>query len=417
MSLKNSLYLNTAVFVMLFLLMLCQISCTQAQQTSLDKPPLNTNRQESIVVGQKFKFYSKILGEEKELYISLPPKYEERVHNYPVVLVLEAEYLFETTASTIKLLQDRSKMPQSIIVGLANGSHKKRNEMAFPTHGGKPKTYLKFLKNELIPYIEQRYRANAHRTIIGLSPTNGLLFEAFWSAPYLFKGYIALSTHWEWHPVKGVTMVDKFIQTITQPNYPAVSIYMGTGDGDMRYSQVNYDKAIVKLDKKLVTKVNYQVDLLKNEEHYAMAIVGIRRGFQLIYPDQEWDFPTVSDFKHPVAYIKQFYAGLSRKYGFKIYPVEDSHNYGNCLSGVAYNFARWKHKYTNAQAIDLLELSIDYYPNSANLHKMLAEAYQRDRRKKVAKKMAKKAIKLAAKYHPDELIGYQRQLEDILSHK
>ncbi|HAS45700.1 MAG TPA: hypothetical protein DCS93_34780 [Microscillaceae bacterium] len=417
MSLAINKNLHTIGIVLFSLLVFAQVSCTQAQQPGLVEKPANTTSRESIVVGQKLKLYSKVLGEEKELYLALPPKYQEQVQTYPVVLVLEAEYLFETTASTIKLLQDRSKMPQSIVVGLANGKRNKRNELAFSTHGGKPKAYLQFIKDELIPYIEENYRANAHRTIIGLSPTNGLLFEAFWSAPQVFKGYIALSTHWEWPPAKGVTMVDKFIQTITQPDYPAASIYMGTADGDMRYSQQSYRNAIDKLNQKPATKVNYQVDLLKDEEHYAMAIVGIRRGFKLIYPHQEWDFPKASDSKHPVAHLKKHYTHLSQQYGFEVYPVEDSHTYSNCLSGMAYNFARWKHKYTNTQTIALLELSIGYYPNSANLHKMLAEAYQRGGQKKMATQKAQKAIKLAAKYYPDELKHYKQQLEKIILKK
>lgn len=402
--------------LILWMLILTNGSCTKAQQNEIQEKRLPVQTpSEAIVVGQKIKLYSRVLGEEKELYITLPPKYKERVHSYTVVFVLEAEYLFEVTSSIIKLIQERSKMPQSIVVGLANGTYQKRNEMTFATHGGKTKAYLQFLKDELIPYIEKNYRANTHRTIIGLSPTNGLLFDAFWSAPNLFKGYIALATHWEWHPEKNVSMVDKFIRTIANPNHPKTTIYMGTADEDMQYSQQSYEEAIKKLSQvTFQTNVNYQVDLLKREEHYLMAMSGIRNGFKLIYPDNEWGFPRLSDAKDPVAHLQQHYSKLSKKYGFDVYPVENGHNYGVNLAGLAYNFSRWKHKYTHQQLIDLLKLSLGYYPNSAHLHMTLAKAYKKTRQTKLATISAQRALKFAAQYQPDKLTYYKKISRNII---
>lgn len=400
------------VIILLIAMLWYNGACVKAQQHAPENVLPKAGKSEPIVVGQKFKLYSKTLGETKEIYLALPPKYNERTHSYPVIVVLEAEYLFEVTTAATKLIQERSKMPQSIIVGIANGTYEKRNEMAFPTHGGKTQKYLKFLKNELIPYIDKNYRANAFRTIIGLSPTNGLLFDAFWLEPGLFRNYIALATHWEWNPEKGKTMADKFIETIRQPNYPKATIYMGTADGDMRYSEKQYKAAIQKLAKQPKTAVTYLVDLLKGEEHYLMTLAGIRNGFKLVYPDKEWGFPQFSDFKNPVQNLKQHYDRLSKKYGFDIYPIEDGHNYGGHLAGVAHNFARWS-RYSDKQTVDLLELSVGYYPNSANLHRKLAKAYKKTGQTKLAHQTARKAVQLAAKYHPDKLERYKKQLQGM----
>ncbi|WP_196137899.1 alpha/beta hydrolase-fold protein [Aliikangiella sp. G2MR2-5] len=360
-----------------------------------------------IVIGSKFNITSKILGEDKEIYVSLPHKYDERVHDYPVIYVLEAEYLFDSVRSIAKLMATRSHMPQSIIVGIANGSYSKRFDMDLPTHGGKPEKHLQFLKNELIPHIEKNYRANSHRTIVGLSPTNGLIFEAFWAEPELFKGYIALSAHLEWDPVKNVKLIDKFIDTITKPDYPKTTIYMGRAGLDLQEDpsyQKYYKEAADKLSKKPVTNVTYKIEILKDEEHYAMALPGIKNGFELIYPREKWTDFNFSWKDEPVEKIKRHYEGLSKLYGFDVYPIEDGHNYGSHLSGLAHNSSRFG---KNKQAIEVLKLGIGYYPNSANLYMKLAEAYKKEGQQKLAKQANDKAVMLAEKYHPEDMKAFE----------
>ena len=238
----------------------------------------------------------------------------------------------------------RSKMPQAIIVGIPNDYFNERHEMTFEKWGGKPKLYLDFFKKELIPYIEENYRVNSHRTLIGMSPTNGLLFEAFLNQPDIFKGYIALTMHWDWNPENNkVTMVNKIIETITNPAYPKSTIYFGTADDDMRFNGKSYEEASKKLNQlsKASTNVTFKVEKLPEDEHYLMALSGLRNGFKLMYPHKEWKFIRLSDFNNPIQEMKTHYDKLSTKYGFDIYPLEDSHGHYS-LVGWAYNYARWK---------------------------------------------------------------------------
>ena len=405
MNLIKSLLLITALF---------NFSCSKAQQ---QESPISKKQEimitNPITIGSKFKMQSKVLDQEKEIYISLPHKYNEHVQSYPVVFVLEAELLFESTKAITSFMAARSKMPQAIIIGIPNDSYEKRSEMGFKKWGGKPAIYLDFFRKELIPYIEKNYRANSHRIIIGISPTNGLLFEAFLNQPDIFKGYIALTMHWDWNPENTpVTMVDRFIETITNSSYPKATIYIGTADEDMRYSGNSYKEAIAKLNALSITNVKYKVDVLPEEEHYLMSLSGIRNGFKLMYPNKEWKFQRLSDLKNPVKNVKEYYERLSSKYEFDIYPLEDSHGH-YALVGQAHNLARWKDKYTNQHLINFLKLSIQYYPNSANLHLKLAEAFKIEGNKELSIKTAQKAIKLTSMYHPEELEYYKNKFERL----
>ncbi|WP_084050269.1 alpha/beta hydrolase [Aquimarina macrocephali] len=405
--------------LVLAILMFLNSRCTEAQQSipkDLQKETINSG--EPIIIGQKFKIHSNVLGEEKEIYISLPHKYDERVHSYPVVYVLEAEFLFEAAGTITKYMAARSKMPQSIIIGLSNGEFEKRKELGYKKWNGIPEKYIEFFKKELIPYIDKSYRVNSHRTIIGLSPTNGFLFEAFLSEPNMFKGYIALSAHLEWNRKEGEELFDEILSKTNDPNYPKNTLYLGRADNDLIQhpnAKAAYTDAKQKLENIQTTNATIKLDILENEEHYLMSLAGIRNGFATIYPNSLWRNPGWMGWdkneNYAQNYYKKYYDKLSAIYGFDIYPVEDGHSYGYYLSGKAYAAKKWG---TNKQVIDLLELGIGYYPNSANLHMLLAEAYQTKGDAKLASEIAKKALLLVEKYHPEELGAYKEQLEKQL---
>ena len=392
------------------------LSYVSGQEKSPIDKLQSTKENNLISIGRKFTLHSKILGEDKEIYISLPHKYEEHVQTYPVIFTLEAELLFESAHTITKFMSARSKMPQSIVIGITNGEYKKRNEMGFKKWGAKPDKYLKFIEQELIPYIETNYRTNQHRTIIGLSPTTGLLFEAFFEKPELFKGYIALSAHLEWDIIPNSTLIDKIISTIKEPNRPKTTLYLGRADSDLKdgqYIQKAFDDAIYKLkNEKNIT--NCTIDILKDEEHYLMAIRGIRSGLESIYSNSIWRDPGLIGWdktkNYARDYYKNYYDNLSSIYGFDIFPVEDGHAYGYYLAGVIYNAKRWG---TNKQVIDLAELGISYYPNSAKLHIQLAEAYKKDGKLKKAYTTAEKAVQLAKAFQPEELNEYLKRVEKL----
>ena len=398
--------MQKSIKLMLFVIILFLYSFDARSQTG-----------EPIVIGHKFKIDSQELAEEKQIFISLPHKYDEGVHSYPIVFVLEAEILFEPTNTVSKMMAQRSKMPQSIIVGLANGTYKKRHELSHKRWKGKPEAYIKFFKDELIPYLENKYRVNSHRTIIGLSSTNGFIYEALLNEPNLFNSYIALSAHLEWPRNLGVNLIDEIIAKTSEANYPKINLYLGRADGDAKEDsevQKAYDDAKEKLQKSKSENLTYKIEIIANEEHYLMSLAGIRSGFETIYPNSLWKNPGWRGWdknnNYAQSYYKPYFDKLSSIYGFDIYPVEDGHAYGYYLAGKANSAIKWG---TNKQEIELLELGIGYYPNSANMHMMLAQAYIKANQPKKSLDTAKKAILHAKKYHPNELQSYQEKLLQI----
>lgn len=359
--------------------------------------------QKNINMGHQDTMVSKILGESRVLNIALPYKYHERVHSYPVIFVLDGDYLFGLTQSIAHMLASRSQMPQSIIVGISPMQQTRRFEMDIERFGGQPKKHLAFIEKDLIPYMEKHYRVNNHRTLVGLSPSNGLLFETIFSKPNLFKGYIALSTHFEWDLDNNKQLDDGLVKALSQSKESPISLYMARAGDDineMPLAKKRLLSAQKKLNQHAVSPHQVKIEALEDDEHYTVAISGIKHGLNLIYPKQDWkSLYLLSGQDNPIQAIEQHYKQLSQKYGIQAYPLEDGYDKGSSLRGLASNMARWKRLGGNQAAIKLLRLALTYYPNSAQLHYDLAQVLEKGGQTSSAKLMKEKAMELEEKFN------------------
>jgi uncharacterized protein len=407
---------NSKTLVVLLAVLMLH-GCTQAQpEIAGCSAKLNTS-DNSLSIGSVVTLYSKILGEEKEIYISLPPLYEEHVQSYPIIFALEAEFLFESTRTIAHMMAARSKMPESIIVGIANGEFDKRHEFSYERWGGKPDLYASFFKEELIPYLKNNYRVNDHKAIIGLSPSAGFLYESFVRNPGLFQSYIALSAHLEWDRVQGTKLLDEITAKNNDSTYPETVFYLGRAASDFETfsgSEEEYDRAQELLKSYEPDKVKLVVDVFGNDEHYLMSLAGIRAGLTATYPNEIWRNPGTPRFEKSADYanelFKDYYDQLSSIYGFDIHPVETAHGYGFSPTGMIRSAKKWG---TPQQAKDLIELGVSYFPNSAHLHMELAKSYAEEGDLARAKLAAEKAITLAAKYNSKNVESYNKQLREL----
>ncbi len=340
-------------------------------------------------IGKQLFIKSEILNEDRKVLISLPKNYDRNIHDYPVIYVMDAEFLFDVTQSIVKIRAERNYMPRSIIVGITNNTSK-RNDMAlvlknkegrafFGGYGGKSKEYVAFLKDEVIPFIEKNYRANSHRTIIGMSPTFGPVLEAFWNDPKLFKGYIVLASELTQFTDNGKTIEDQIFTSIQSGKHQGNSLYIGKASRDLLNRPIGETQAYSNLNKALEKlnpqNFNYKIEILDEEDHYGMSVPGIQHGLETIYPKKVWDIPYKSfiNAKNPAKEIKHFFDTLSKQYEFDIIPNEDSFYFVGNILGVA---RRLKSSKQYTELVALLELAVSYYPNSSIIYKKLSEAYR-----------------------------------------
>lgn len=146
---------------------------------------------------------SQIVGRAYHVYVKLPDGYAEAVDsNFATVYVLDGGELFPLFASYYRYLHFGEEMPDSIIVGISYGGdtfekgNYRSTDYTAPSEereywGGAGK-FQSFLDVELLPFIENRYRANPDRRIIFGQSIGGqfVLYTAL-TRPQLFWGHIA----------------------------------------------------------------------------------------------------------------------------------------------------------------------------------------------------------------------------------
>ncbi|MBN2017170.1 MAG: WG repeat-containing protein [Candidatus Cloacimonetes bacterium] len=148
-----------------------------------------------------------------QITIALPKDYYKTNKTYPVLYLLDADYLLGTVRESAFMMAFGKQIPEMIIVGITyNGTfddwYQKRIRDFCPTEsyavkafqgGGGADNFLKFIQNELIPLIEMNYRiVPDERVLVGYSL--GGLFGAYtlFEDPDLFNRYILISPSFWW---------------------------------------------------------------------------------------------------------------------------------------------------------------------------------------------------------------------------
>ncbi len=219
-------------------------------------------------------FSSRKLGVDREIYVSLPPSYEKDTkRSYPLLLVLDAEYLFDPFLGALKYGNYWDDLPEVIVIGVCQNKNEERyddsrvdEETGLPIETGA--NFYDFIGTELVPYLLKTYRIAPFKMIAGHDTTAGFLNLFLYKDTPLFEAYISLS------PEFGFEMENRIperLSTFTTPIY----YYHSTSNGDLK----SFKERIKTLDEKMKTvqndKVNYKFDEFIGASHYSLVLHSI----------------------------------------------------------------------------------------------------------------------------------------------
>ena len=162
------------------------------------------------------KFHSKNLNNDRDLIVWLPPGYERNPdQRYPVLYMHDGQNLFDDATSfagewkadeTAAELIAAKKIEPVIIVGIGN-TPRRTDEYTLtrsPTNnaGGKGEAYMKFVVQEVKPFVDSHYRTKTARddTAVGGSSLGGTIsLELARAHPEIFGKCAALSPALWWN--------------------------------------------------------------------------------------------------------------------------------------------------------------------------------------------------------------------------
>ena len=168
-----------------------------------------------------------------KITVHLPDGYEADITQvYPVLYIRAGRNLYsKTIRRTIDKMVEDGEGPEVIVVtSYAYYRALPENEVA-ESNGAAP-DYLTHLKDELIPFIEEEYRASSARWISGFSSTGIFLLYTMAEAPDLFTDYIFQSPAFDddWIDYSLAALNRRFELTQADP----IKIFIGIGNRDTR---------------------------------------------------------------------------------------------------------------------------------------------------------------------------------------
>ena len=166
------------------------------------------------------KFKSEILQNERDIIVWLPPAYEKELQRkFPVLYMHDGQNIMDPKTSfanmdwradeTATKLIFADKMEEIIIVGIYNTP----DRLEEYSDSEKGNNYLKFIIEELIPFINSNYRTKREKdntAIMGSSMGGLISFLAAWKFPNIFSKCACMSSSFYYDDEKAIKMVKNY---------------------------------------------------------------------------------------------------------------------------------------------------------------------------------------------------------------
>ena len=233
---------------------------------------------QSKVVYEEFSSYK--LGETRRLKIQLPRDYETNTEkSYPIVIVLDANYLFEPVAGNVDYFGYWEDMPEALVVGIMQGDSRYDDCFYDDTNfmpADRGADFFEFIGMELVPFIDANFRTAKFIIAVGHDLTASYINYYLFMDPPLFNGYIALS------PDLAPMMDDRLPKRI--PNIPQkLFYYLATGTDDIQDLQLVAQELNVSLSALKSDQFNYYYDNFEGATHYSLVARAIPSALEKIF--------------------------------------------------------------------------------------------------------------------------------------
>lgn len=245
-----------------------------------------------------------------QVFVALPPSYaKEPQRKYPVLYVTDADYAFPIIRQISRRLNiEGPKVEEFILVGLSyakgeDGAVSRRRDYTPTPNGpstapsgtihGQGQAYQIYLRDQVKPFIANRYRTDPARALfLGHSYGSLLGAQILFTEPGLFSGYV-LGSPSLWYDKRHTLGLEASYAARNRDLPAKVFLYVGEYEalrkGDRRYSQsvdmVADNQALEKaLKDRKYPNLSLKSVVLNGEDHLTVAPRGFTQGLKYLLP-------------------------------------------------------------------------------------------------------------------------------------
>ena len=227
---------------------------------------------------------SSILEEERTLIVDLPDDYASTNTEYPVFYMLDGgERSFAKASSELKALQDTGQVPRMILVAITN-TDRNRDMIPVrvpgrPTSGGSAE-FLRFVREEMLPFVEQNYRVSDFSVLMGTSNTALFAVYTLLHQPSTFDAYLASSPMIGHCPELIQSAADKLLKS-----NPTIenSLYIIYGDRDSPSVTERVPDLMKQFESNMPRGFRVEDVVLRGQSHVPAS--SLTRGLKWIFRD------------------------------------------------------------------------------------------------------------------------------------
>ena len=268
---------------------------------------------------QKEIFESFKLQERRDVSYYIPEDYTKD-KKYPLIVVLDADYLFDLVVANAKFYSEHIRMPEAIIVGVHQSENDLRWEdcdfeqtTGLPTEKGK--LFYEFLGTELIPYLETNYNIAPFKMFIGYDITANFGNYFLFKDKSLFNSYLTIS------PVLATEMESRVPSRLSALNQEIFyNVVLEKEKTEDRQRMLQMDSAIKSISKE---NIHYFFDQYDEPDHISIAAYGVSKAFDNVFKlfrpisPKEYKEQILKSDEPVFSYLEDKYARIEDLLGFE----------------------------------------------------------------------------------------------------
>lgn len=283
---------------------------TQAQTPSMPKVQSGNGRPYEIADSEVWDVPDPVSKRGYQVFVALPPSYATQPQRtYPVLYVTDADYAFPIIRQLARRLNvEGPQIEEFILVGLSYGKgedggfSRKRDYTPTPNGPstaspdsihGQAQAYQQYLRDQVKPFVNARYRAAPARALF-LGHSYGALLgtQILFTEPGMFSGYI-LGSPSLWYDKRHALKLEAGYARQNQDLKANVYLYVGAYEalrkGDPRYNQtvdmVADNRALeAALQSRKYPNLKLKSAVLNDEDHLSVAPRGFTQGLKYLLP-------------------------------------------------------------------------------------------------------------------------------------
>lgn len=296
--------------------------------------------QDKLIIGEKQTVFSKVLNENREIWVHLPKTYNDTAINpakYPVIYLLDGEINFEyyTGLTDFIARTPYADIPECIVVGIKNTERTRdltptKSQKKSPVNptltlfadSGGSENFVKFMQEELKPFISKNYRTQEYSVLVGHSFGGLFAINILFTHPEYFNAYVANDPSLWWDNEVTLSRMQAYLEK--NKKFPMdKTLYVSQADNEEQQKNWNSDmtqanekfKSIVEKNGSL----NYKHRFFEGETHGTVSYPGNYEALKFIFKGFRTDIKQLA--KNP-GLLESEYKTFSEKMGAEFTPSE-----------------------------------------------------------------------------------------------